>query len=443
MGDARGTPRRLRRCMAVLLLGLLLSGPALLGAAPVAPPVVPLAEQLHAVDGLERVRVRQHGGVVILEGEVLAEAERELAEKLARSGEGVREVVNRVEISTRLRERLAASARASLRKLERFAGTAPLLLVALAIVAAFWWLAAWFSSRRWLARALPDNPFVADLLRHALRIVGTLIGAVIALRLLDAIALVGALLGSAGVIGIALGFAFRDLAENYIASILLSLRQPFCPNDHVVIDGNEGVVVGLNSRATILMTPAGNHLRLPNALVFKAVTLNYTRNPKRRFDFNLVLGAEASATLVLGDGLAELRAVEGVLATPEPAVILQRAARDALEFQFTGWVDQRESNFGWVRSEAIRRVRARLRERGVVFSTAPPLPVAAGASTPAQAPSRRAAPAVAPVAEPAAESRLPLAAAGESETDALLPAVQKTRDEMGAGDLLKGGQRAE
>jgi small conductance mechanosensitive channel len=434
--------RAAMRLVAVLLATLLAC--TALAAAPAA---VPLLEQLHAVDGLERVAVRQQGGVVILEGEVLAEADRELAESIARSGEGVREVVNRVEISTRLGERIASSGRDSLRKFERFVGGAPLLLVAIAIALAFWWLTRWFTSRRWLDRVLPDNRFVADLVRHALRIIGTVLGAVIALRLLDAVALVGALLGSAGVIGIALGFAFRDLAENYIASILLSLRQPFCPNDHVVIDGNEGVVVGLNSRATILMTPAGNHLRLPNALVFKAVTLNYTRNPNRRFDFNLVLGAETSATTVLTEGLAELRAVEGVLAMPEPAVTLQRAARDAVEFQFTGWVDQRRTNFGWVRSEAIRRVRSRLRDNGVLFSTAPP-PAPAAPAKPATKPAtgaERAPRAAEPIAPPemVAESRQPLAAGHESETDALLPAVQATRDEMGSGDLLKAGQRAE
>ncbi len=96
--------------------------------------------------------------------------------------------------------------------------------------------------------------------------------ALVALEILDATAIVGALLGTAGVLGVALGFAFKDILENYLAGILMSLRQPFSPRDHVVIDGNEGLVIALNSRATILMTLDGNHLRLPNALVFRSVT---------------------------------------------------------------------------------------------------------------------------------------------------------------------------
>src|SRR3546814_8338036 len=73
---------------------------------------------------------------------------------------------------------------------------------------------------------------------------------------------------------------------------MLSLRQPFRANDHVVIEGHEGRVVRLTSRATILMTLEGNHLRIPNSTVFKAVILNYTRNPERRFDFELGIRSE-------------------------------------------------------------------------------------------------------------------------------------------------------
>ena len=90
-----------------------------------------------------------------------------------------------------------------------------------------------------------------------------LIGILIALDLLGASSLVGAVLGSAGVIGLVLGFAFKDIAENYIAGILLSLRRPFAPGDHVVVDRvHEGKVVALTSRATLLMTLDGNQVAL-------------------------------------------------------------------------------------------------------------------------------------------------------------------------------------
>src|SRR3546814_11078598 len=107
-----------------------------------------------------------------------------------------------------------------------------------------------------------DLTFLAELLATLVRFVFVVLGIVAGLEVLGATALLGALLGGAGVIGIAIGFAIRDTVDNYVSSLMLSLRQPFRANDHVVIEGQEGRVVRLTSRSTILMTLACNHLRL-------------------------------------------------------------------------------------------------------------------------------------------------------------------------------------
>ena len=136
----------------------------------------------------------------------------------------------------------------------------------------------------------------------------------------DAIRRVRALsvLGGAGVIGIALGFAMRDTIENYVASLLLSLRQPFRANDLVLIDDMEGRVVRLTSRATVLMTLDGNHLRIPNGQVFRAVILNFTRNPQRRFDFALGVDPDDDSTAAAELGRETLAGLPFVLADPPP-----------------------------------------------------------------------------------------------------------------------------
>src|SRR3546814_9844224 len=87
--------------------------------------------------------------------------------------------------------------------------------------------------------------------------------------------------------GPVLGFAFKDIAENDIAGVLLSVRKPFSPGELIAIEDYQGKVVALTSRTTILMTLDGNQLQLPNALVFKSVLLNYSQNPRRRFDFTV------------------------------------------------------------------------------------------------------------------------------------------------------------
>jgi hypothetical protein len=198
------------------------------------------------------------------------------------------------------------------------ANTAPLLLLGLIVFAAFailgWWAGSF--SRFW--RRLTPNPFVGDLLAQLVRVTGVVLGIVLALNLIGATTLMATVLGGAGVIGIALGFAVRDALENYISSIMLSLRQPFRANDHVVVDGHEGKVVRLTSRATILMTLDGNHLRIPNSIVFKAVILNYTRNPERRLEFELGVDANDDPGAAISTGASGQRGGLPVHATAGP-----------------------------------------------------------------------------------------------------------------------------
>ena len=243
-----------------------------------------------------------------------------------------------------------ASAVSLLRKL-------PLFLLAIVIVFASWWIARFVGKRLHLLRVRSRNPYMNDLVRMVVRTAIVLVGVITALDLLGMTAAVGAVLGSAGVAGLVLGFAFRDIAENYIASILLSVRRPFAPGDHIVIEGHEGKVVSVTSRATVLMTLDGNHLQLPNSLVFKSVVLNYTRNPKRRFDFEMQIDTSQSITRAKQAALAAIAATEGVLDDPPPSWLVVEHQPSGIVLRFLGWIDQRESDFGKARSEAIRRVK--------------------------------------------------------------------------------------
>lgn len=251
-------------------------------------------------------------------------------------------------------------------KLVKLVANAPLLLLAILVVLLALWLGGIASRRmRVLTRISRSNPYMDGLLRNTVKTVITLAGVLVALDILGATSLVGAVLGSAGVVGLVLGFAFKDIAENYIAGILLSLRKPFSPGDSVRIDSHEGKVVALTSRATILMTADGNHLQLPNALVFKSVLLNYSRNPKRRFEFETTVDARSSWHTAMDVGVASIVAIDGVLAQPAPSALIRSLSNDGATLQFSGWIDQTRNDLQKTRSEAMRRVRKALRQAGI------------------------------------------------------------------------------
>jgi small conductance mechanosensitive channel len=134
------------------------------------------------------------------------------------------------------------------------------------------------------------------------------------------------ILGLAGVVGLAVGFAFRDITENFIASVLLGVRRPFQIGDYVTVAGQSGVVKSLNTRATVLVTLEGNHVRIPNALVFKEILINSTASPSLRNSFDVVIPPEASTADALAAITSVLSEQEGILADPPP-----RAAVESLE----------------------------------------------------------------------------------------------------------------
>ena len=318
-----------------------------------------LDHRLRSVDALHDVTASVSGKTARLDGKVVDAGDRQLAGQIAGQVSGVTRVDNRIQVSTKLGDRFEAAWNAVTDKLLRLLAATPLLLLAIAIVLLAAWLGRVVSNRmQWLRRFRSPNPYMDGLVRGIVSSLILLAGILVALDLLGATSLVGAVLGSAGVVGLVLGFAFKDIAENYIAGILLSLRRPFSPGDHVQIENREGKVVALTSRSTLLMTLDGNQLSLPNALVFKAVILNYSHNPRRRFDFNVTIDAAESIRQAQTLAISEIGKVEGVLDDPKPSWLVHEYTPAGIVLRFFGWVDQHDSDLGKVRSEAIRVVKA-------------------------------------------------------------------------------------
>ncbi|WP_425410856.1 mechanosensitive ion channel domain-containing protein [Hyphococcus sp.] len=316
------------------------------------------------IESLEGVTATVSAGVVTLSGET-ASAEAALrAETIAGRINGVVTVENEisrdVSVSTRVTPTIGQIEK-TLRDVYR---SLPLLFLAVLVFVAItvlgWVLSTWLAF--W--RRVTPNPFIAELAASSFRVAFLILGAVAALSLLDATALLGAFLGAAGVIGLAIGFAVRDTIENYIASIMLSLRQPFRPNDHVVIDEKEGHVIRLTSRATILMTLDGNHLRIPNAAVFKAIILNYTRNPERRFAFALGVDADDDPISAIDVGVDAMKTLDFILNDPPPNGCIEDVGDSNIVICFTGWIDQRKTDFPKARSVALAAAKDALEEYG-------------------------------------------------------------------------------
>lgn len=243
-------------------------------------------------------------------------------------------------------------------RLTEFLVFLPLLVVAIVVFAAFVGTARLILRRSRAFDRITTNPFQHQILTQTAHVVIIVIGLVLALEILDATSLIGAVLGAAGATGIVLGFALKETLENYVAGLLLSLRQPFAPFDHIVVLDYEGHVVRLTSRATVLMTLSGNHVRIPNADVLKNPLVNYSRKPERRFDFDIGIGVDVDLIEARKLAIEILSDMNGVLDKPEPDAWIQALGDSNVVMQIVGWVDQQEFSLNKVRGEAIRRVKA-------------------------------------------------------------------------------------
>ncbi len=316
-----------------------------------------LEDIYHQVAGLEDIVVEVNQGIVTLSGEVADKQIAQQARSLASRMDRVVLLDSQLTLKTDVQFRLE-TLQSKIRNYLNFAiKTLPLVVVAILILIAGFLLARLSGlSKPWLAGLLP-NPFIAELVVQVIKAGIIIVALIIALDIVGAGGAIVSIAGGLGIFGLALGFATRDSIENYIASILLSIKQPFSPLDHVSIAGHEGRVLSLTTRSTILMSFDGNHIRIPNAVVYKATITNFSRNPQRRFTFTVGVATQtklANARLV---AMQALQQTPGVLVEPEPNVLIDSLGDSNVLLSLQAWVDQVHSDFAKVRSEAIRQVK--------------------------------------------------------------------------------------
>ena len=328
-----------------------------------------VATRLRAILGaleFEGISVSVDAGVISLAGTVADPSISEKAESIAERLEGVVAVNNALTAPDELASQINPAVDRFRARVAQLISRLPLLL--LAFVAFLVIVAAGFPvvRMRFWDRISP-NAFIAELYRQAFRVASGIIGIVVALDVVGAAALLGTILGAAGIIGLAIGFAVRDTVENFVASVMLSLRQPFRPNDLVEIEGDVGRVIRLTSRATILLSLDGNHIRIPNATVFKGKIVNYTQYPARRFMFDIGIDPDADLEATRSLAQATLKALPFVLDDPEELVWIENITESGAILRVTGWVDQTETGFSTARGDAIRLVKTAIEEAGVAI----------------------------------------------------------------------------
>lgn len=166
-----------------------------------------------------------------------------------------------------------------------------------------------------------------------------LIGLFISLSIVIPTLKAGDLVQLLGISGVAIGFAFRDILQNFLAGILILLTEPFQIGDQIVFKDFEGTVENIQTRASTIRTYDGRRIVIPNSELFtNSVTVN-TAFENRRLEYDVGIGYGDDIDRAKQLILEALYETEGVLQEPAPDAIVVALAESTVNIRARWWVE--------------------------------------------------------------------------------------------------------
>jgi small-conductance mechanosensitive channel len=148
------------------------------------------------------------------------------------------------------------------------------------------------------------------------------------------------LLAGAGLLTFVIGFALKDIGENFLAGIILAFKSPFRLNDLIEVNGIIGHVKDISIRETLLKTPDGKDVFLPNSIILKNPLYNYTIDGYLRYEFTVGIAYENNPTAAIKIVLETIKNVEGVLkGDKEPAITINELDTNSININVKFWID--------------------------------------------------------------------------------------------------------
>ncbi len=213
-----------------------------------------------------------------------------------------------------------------------------------------------------------ESKQIADLLAAIFKVIVFTAGIFIALEFLGLTGTVTSLLAGAGIVGLAIGFAFQDMTENLIAGIAMGIRKPFQIDDVIEADGVFGTVKTINLRNTLVETFAGQIEIIPNKILFRNIVTNYSYEGHRR--------VEVPVGISYADDVAHARQVieealhkkDWIIRKDEISVFAEGFGDSSVNLLVWFWIDYPgETSFMEARHQGVDLVHKTLSENDILI----------------------------------------------------------------------------
>lgn len=311
--------------------------------------------------------VQVKDGVVFLKGVARSEDYKKWASDLAHKTQDTVAIVNKMQVSKPSIRDFQPLMDGLYDQWQSFLRTLPSIIFALFILFITWLAAkviSYFLLLLMKKRRL-YNPLLQKIIGMAVTFAVFLIGLYTVAHLIGLTDFALTLIGGTGLFGIVLGIAFKDITENLLASIFLSINNPFDGGDLIQIDNVTGFVQRLTIRSTHLLTLEGVYVQVPNATVYKSNILNFTSNPNRRNDFIFTIDYKASISEAQDIALKVLTDHPAVLTDPEPWVLVDNVNGSKINLKIYFWADSEKHSVVKVRSSLIRLIKNAFQEKHI------------------------------------------------------------------------------
>ena len=245
----------------------------------------------------------------------------------------------------------------------------PNILIAILILAVTYFVAR--LTRRIITRVLPRvSPSVTlnNLVATLAYVTVLMMGVFFVLEVLSLDKTVTSLLAGVGIIGLALGFAFQDIAANFISGIIIAIQRPFTVGDVIQTESYFGTIESINLRTLDLRQVTGELVRVPNRKVFESSVINFTVTTHRRVDVECGVTYDTDLEQVRDVVKASMQGFPNLLTDRPLEVMFTGFGESAITFTLRFWVPYRKQlDYVGAKSEAIMRIKRAFDKVGIII----------------------------------------------------------------------------
>ncbi len=252
---------------------------------------------------------------------------------------------------------------------ESMVSRAPEITVGIILLLLF--ITAGYFSRRLIRARLGKrvaDPLLVNFIARITFLVIVLLGIILFLGQVGLSEAASSILAGAGVGALVLGFAFKDIGENFIAGFLLAVSRPFSIGDILQIDSFTGTVKSLDFRNTHIRTFDGRDIFVPNAIMVKNTLTNFTRDGLMRHDFVIGIDYEDNVTRAVEVILEEISHLSNIVEITgmKPFVIINNFGVSTVDLKTHFWINTKDflGSITVFKSQVMEAVFKRLKKEG-------------------------------------------------------------------------------